>query len=75
MDNFQGVFTVKCHSCGDLNAPFDNDHTSIKILFERGSPNIMDRIIFYCENCGTKREAAIVWPLEISATQPMTKWL
>ena len=68
------AFTIKCHShrCGDMNHPRNDDYASVKIYFEKGTPNTMDRMIFYCTNCGNRKEFGIAWPLDIS-NQPVIK--
>lgn len=58
-----GLFTIRCHNCGDLNGVKDNE-ASIKVAFHKGTPSILDRMVFYCNNCGNKEEYGIMWPLE-----------
>ena len=62
-----GKFTIKCNNCGDMNPPLDDDHTSVKIYFEKGSDAIMDRMVYYCANCGNKQEFGISWPVDVAA--------
>lgn len=69
------LFTIKCHNCGDQNPywPDDKDPSSIKVYFHKGTPSIMDRMVFYCSNCGNKEEYGIMWPLETAfATDGIT---
>jgi len=64
-------FTIKCHNCGDQNSIDDDEMSSVKIYFRRGvMPDTLDRLVFYCENCGNKIEQGIIWPLDINTPQP-----
>jgi NMD protein affecting ribosome stability and mRNA decay len=58
------MFTIKCHQCGDQNPIGNDEMSSVHVYFEKGSPNIMDRMVLYCGNCGNKEEHGISWPLE-----------
>ena len=60
------MFIVKCSQCGDQNPIEDDDNLSIKLYFHRGTPNTMDRMVFFCGNCGQKEERGISWPLDIN---------
>jgi len=58
------MFTVKCHNCRDQNPIDDDEMSSIKVYFNRGTPNTFDTIVFYCENCGDRQERDITWPID-----------
>ena len=58
-------FITRCTQCGDQNQLGDDDMTSIQVCFHKGTPNIMDRMVIYCENCGNKHEMGINWFLDI----------
>ena len=59
------LFTIKCHNCGDQNPIDDDNRGSIKVYFHRGTPNTMDRMVFYCAHCGNKEERGISWPIDL----------
>lgn len=60
------LFTVKCHQCGDLN-PLDNDEIlSIHVYFKKGTENTLDRMVFYCRNCGNFEDHPISWQLDVN---------
>lgn len=59
------LFTIKCHQCGDQNPLNVDEMASISVHFDRGSPNILDRMTFYCNNCGNRETHGIKWPLDI----------
>lgn len=59
-------FIVRCAQCGDQNPIDDDERSSIQLYFNKGtSPNIMDRMVLYCTNCGNQEERGISWPLDI----------
>jgi len=58
------LFTIRCHQCGDQNPIDDNEMSSIKVYFQRGTPTTHDRMELYCENCGNKEDRGISWPID-----------
>jgi RNase P subunit RPR2 len=60
-------FEITCKECG-AEGFFDPDNNGVvKMLFEKGTPATMDRVIIYCSKCGGKQEAGIYWPLDTNA--------
>lgn len=60
-------FIATCSKCGAKD-PIDNDGMScIQIYFHKGSTNIQDRFVIYCERCGNKNEYAITQSLSESS--------
>lgn len=60
-------FEITCKECG-AEGFFDPDNNGVvKMLFEKGTPATMDRVIIYCSKCGGKQEAGICWPLDTDA--------
>ena len=59
-------FITRCVQCGDQNQLGDDNMPSIQLYFHRGTPNTLDRMVIYCNNCGNKMELGIVWPLDIN---------
>jgi len=52
-------FITRCVQCGDQNQLGDDETVSIQLYFHRGSPNISDRMVTYCANCGNSHEIVI----------------
>ena len=59
-------FITRCTQCGDQNQIGDDERASIQVYFHKGTPMTMDRMVFYCENCGNKHEMGISWPLDVN---------
>lgn len=62
-------FIIICARCGCQNQLGYNKRNSVQLYFHKGSPNIMDRMVIYCDNCGNKHEIAIAWPLDLNNTE------
>ena len=60
-------FEISCKVCGARGFCDSENNGAIKILFEKGTPSTMDRIIIYCSECGGKQELGIYWPLDTNA--------
>jgi len=64
-------FITRCTECGDQNPLGDEVLgcvASIQVYFHKGSENIKDRMVIYCENCGNKIEQGISWTDEMNGT-------
>jgi len=59
-------FRIQCNDCEAWSYYDPEEQNAIYVLFEQGSPNIMDRMILVCRKCGNKQEVGISWPLRIS---------
>lgn len=52
-------FEISCKECGARGGFDPNNEGMIRILFEKGTPSTLDRVVIYCSKCGSKQEAGI----------------
>ena len=65
-DKMLHQFEISCKACGTCGFWGSENNGAIKVLFEKGTPSTMDRIIIYCSECGGKQESGICWPIDIA---------
>ena len=58
-------FEISCKECGARSFYDPDNQNAVKIIFRKGTPSTMDRIIVYCSKCGNSQEAGIYYPLDL----------
>ena len=59
-------FIIRCIRCGEQNQLDDDEMTSVQVYFHKGTPNTIDRMVIYCENCGNKHTMGISWQMDLN---------
>ena len=64
------MFTIICNKCNKkITCNIDFAGNTSNIIFRKGSPNIMDTMIVFCNTCGWSKTIPIKWSTSLHEQQ------